>query len=465
MTQRTRTGILAGLAATGVAFRLLLCWYNPPVNTFDNHFTPIKLILATWRIPNATECVECYHPPVFYLVSAVIARVALALGLAPDPLLKLLQFVNCGYAIATVGVVFLILRKLRMSARARLLVFGTLCLLPRHIYLSALHGNDCMGILFVCVCAFLCLDIIDRGPSLVRAVALSAAVTVAIFIKHSGWVVVPMVAICWLSLDWCAGRRPAARTLLPLGGIMAIPLLLLAVSLRHNVQTVGQALPYNDQASVNQPRAERGVTYFDFKPWKFVATPIVVPDQSWSFWTLLYCGMWFDTEPKFLFATDVNWPWWMDYAAWVRGEQPFPQAAPPLSAPTRLLAASLITLGGVPLLCILFGLLQAGINAISAQTAGDRREAAKFAMLMVLLAANVAGVAVIARRLPVFTSLKASFLLNSLPLLSLCLGNGLTAMERHPRLSRGVGALFCLLFGLCALHIGRILLGLRALGT
>src|ERR1044071_6733461 len=55
----------------GSFLRILLCWSNPPGNFFDNHFEPILLIMTTGTIPGKNDCWQCYHPPVFYWISAM----------------------------------------------------------------------------------------------------------------------------------------------------------------------------------------------------------------------------------------------------------------------------------------------------------------------------------------------------------------------------------------------------------
>jgi hypothetical protein len=100
----------------GAVLRLLLCWFNPPQNAFDNHYAPIFLIMETGAIPAKDACFQCYHPPVFYWISAAIGNMAVSGGMTPPHLMKLLQFVRCFYGIATLGVCYVILKKFPFSA-------------------------------------------------------------------------------------------------------------------------------------------------------------------------------------------------------------------------------------------------------------------------------------------------------------------------------------------------------------
>src|SRR5262245_43707070 len=85
----------------GACLRLLLCWVNPPLNSFDDHFSPIFLIIKNGSIPAKNACFECYHPPVFYSLSAMIGNVLSNFVADLQSLLKPLQFVNCLYSILT----------------------------------------------------------------------------------------------------------------------------------------------------------------------------------------------------------------------------------------------------------------------------------------------------------------------------------------------------------------------------
>jgi Gpi18-like mannosyltransferase len=132
--------------------RILLFISNPPINAFDNHFEPIFLIMKYGNIPAKNACWQCYQPPVFYWISAMIGNLAIKMGATFPQLLKILQFIPCLYGILTVGMIYLILNKIYLSDFSRLFAFGTVCFLPRHIYMSAMNSNDTITYLFVAIC-------------------------------------------------------------------------------------------------------------------------------------------------------------------------------------------------------------------------------------------------------------------------------------------------------------------------
>jgi hypothetical protein len=54
-----------------------LCWANPPYNAFDDHFEPILMIMKSGVTPAKNVCFQCFQPPVFYWLSALIGDAAL----------------------------------------------------------------------------------------------------------------------------------------------------------------------------------------------------------------------------------------------------------------------------------------------------------------------------------------------------------------------------------------------------
>jgi hypothetical protein len=47
-----------------ISLRGVLCWLNPPINAFDNHFEPISLIMQHGIIPAKDAC---YNLPAFFM--------------------------------------------------------------------------------------------------------------------------------------------------------------------------------------------------------------------------------------------------------------------------------------------------------------------------------------------------------------------------------------------------------------
>jgi len=137
-----------------IFLRVSLCMLNPPQNSFDNHFEPISLIMQHGKIPAKDACWECFQPPVFYYVSAKIGSLSFAMGAKPAYVIKLLQSICCFYGIITLIVIYLILNKFPLSDFSKLISFGFICFLPRHIYVCIAFKRH--NGLFICGNLYLC---------------------------------------------------------------------------------------------------------------------------------------------------------------------------------------------------------------------------------------------------------------------------------------------------------------------
>lgn len=425
------TFLLFGLA---VILRLLLCSQNPPANSFDDHYEPISLIMKAGEIPRKDACFECYNPPVFYSIAAVTANTLRSLGLSVDAVQKALQFQNCFYNILTLLVVYLILKKFSyLTEFSRLIAFGSICFLPRHIYMAAMFSNDNLGYLGVAICTYLMLVTLERRePWWLFAALLSMTASLTIFVKYTGFVVLPMITIAYITL---AARKAEERRSRPLAMLLVallLPLLLLGSYMATNYNDYGDVLPWNDKfldTSKIQPSDDERLNFFSFTPWQYIRVPVQVPGQLHSFWTLIYTNAWFDTEPKFLHYTDWDKGWWSQYWAWRTGDSTFPEAQIPLSTVTRTLAAGLLTFGLIPLFMVLAGLSQFLLEVFIRKVHWMPME--KYFPLLILMAGNAALVVWLTLKAPVFSSMKASYLLSSLPAFGVFNAHGVQLFENR----------------------------------
>jgi hypothetical protein len=225
--------------------RLLLYWVNSPDNAFDNHFMPIFLMIKDNTIPAKDACFQCYQPPVFYLISAIVGKIAVIMGANVDQIKKLLQFLPCFYGIITLVPIYLILKEVPLSDFSRLFAFGTICFLPRHIYMSAMNSNDTLSYLMVALCIYLLLIAIERNFSLKSLLTLSIAITITLFAKYTAFALIPVVMIVFagalFKLPLANKRRSAALFFLTL----FIPLSCLGFYASRNMKNYRNPLPWN----------------------------------------------------------------------------------------------------------------------------------------------------------------------------------------------------------------------------
>ena len=437
--------------------RLLLCSQNPPNNSFDDHYEPVSLIMKNGEIPRKDACFECYNPPVFYSIEALSANGLRGLGWSVDPVQKALQYQNCCYNILSLVFVYLILGRFsRLSAFARLFAFGTVCFLPRHIYMAAMFSNDNLGYLGVAMCTYLALVIQEREEPWWWAALLGIAVSSTVFVKYTGFVVIPTVAIAFAPL---LARKAVARRWKPVAMMcMALlpPLCLLGSYMVTNYKDYGNVLPWNDKfidTGKVQPRDREALNFLSFTPWHYLGEPLQVPGQLHSFWTLVYSNAWFDTEPKFLHYTDWDKGWWTQYWSWRTGDSAFPAQPAPLSTLTRILAGGLLILGLVPLCLVAAGVFD-GMRALLPREHWTKN--GPFLPLLVLLASNGAIVVWLAIKAPVFSSMKASYFLSALPAFAVFSAQGVQQLMKRPWAKYFISSVLMLLVLFTSVHIMHI---------
>ena len=434
---------------------------EPPDNSFDDHFQPISLIIQHGTIPARERLLGMrYNPPVFYPVSARIGRLAFDLGANRRRVEKILQFVCCFYSILTIGVIYLILNRIPLSDFSKLIAFGLVGFLPCHIYMSAMHSNDTMAYLFVALVIYLLIIAVDRNFSLISLIPLSLVMTIALFIKYNTLAIIPIAltvfALAFVNMPRADKNKKIVLCCLAL----AVPLSFLTISMFSNVKHYGKALPVNYEIIHNfiesQPRGEVRVSFVNFKPWESIKMPILTPSQLSSFWTIVYSGMRFDTEPKFLWFMDSNTDWWRQYFAWGNGLRRFPGDNRSMSRLTLFEGSALITVGLFPLILAMVGCFQYYERLRNFFSQANWLEIAKVSIVPILLLSNAAGIIAHTLKMPFYSAMKASFFLISLPAFAILVGLGVMVCENRPTLKWAMAIIFGTSFILVFLHIFHI---------
>ena len=128
---------------------------------------------------------------------------------------------------------------------------------------------------------------------------------------------------------------------------------------------------------------------------------MLAPGKLHSFWTMVYSGMWFDTEPYFLEFLDSNRDWWQHYYACTAEKKFFP--AKTLRSPvSRCSARPGFLLGLFPLALVLVGCFICVSGKWKTLFDATPAQRAILSLFPVLLAFNVVGIIALALRLPVF---------------------------------------------------------------
>lgn len=450
----------------GVILRVSLCWVNPPTNAFDDHFEPVFIIMDTGTIPVKNACHQCYHPPAFYWISASTGIIALNMGVNPVHIVKILQFIPCIYGVLTLGVIYLILAKLPLSDFSRLIAFCTVCFLPRHIYMSAMFSNDTISYLFVSLTIYLLLISIERKMPFIVVILTSIVTSITLFTKYTSYVVLPVTVIVFILINHRQIVTDKRNLFTSFILLVIFPITILSIHFIFNTKHYGHPLPDNFSFPISspdnsvklnisdiQPHDKKRVDFTTFKPWESISSLIIVPGQMHSFWTLIYTGMWFDNIPKFIYYQDTNLEWWSHYYSWLRGETYFPGINPSISNLTKFLGGGLILLGLCPLLLMMNGFYIYLRDYLIVWTKANGTDIVKMSIFPVLLFANSAGIIALTLRLPVYSAMKATYFLNSLPVFAVFLGLGLMPFEKNSVLKWAISFVYCVLCILVCLHI------------
>jgi len=392
-------------------------------------------------------------------MSAKIGETLKTFGMEETVVRKTLQFLNFLYNVLTLVVVYLILRAMDLSSYSRIVAFTTVCILPRHIYMAAMHSNDNLCILLVALCCYLVLITIDRKLAWQPVVLVGIIITLATFVKYTAFVLFPTVLISMILIPIYIPQISVSRTTTAVLFSLLPAIFLMGTYMDVNIRDYGTPLPWNDKmfnTGAIHPRDPSKISYLSFAPWQYMIEPLIVPGQMHSFWTIIYSGTWFDIEPKFTQVTDINRIWWPQYFGWLSGVMTFPSLPSPLSISTRLLAAGLLICGIVPLMLVIAGIVWSVRFLIFCKDAAARIEAVKLNLFLILLVTNAAGVILLTLKAPVYSSIKSSYFFNSLPAFAVFNAIGIKCIDNRRWIKIIIASVCIALVLLVILHVFQI---------
>ncbi len=415
------------------------------------------MILENGEIPVKNACPQCYQPPVFYVVSALIGGFSLKAGLDPIYMLKLIQFSCCLYGILTLYVIYKILTKINMSDYARVIAFGMVCFLPRHIYMSAMASNDSISYLFVSLCVYLIIRALENNLNIFFSILTCITISVALFIKYTNYILLPTVAILiiiLIKLKTFDKRQTLRFSILSFG----LPAIFITIYALFNYSIYGSFLPDNINAALflKQPKDAGGISFFSFKPWSSMEQPFLAPGNLSSFWTLMFSGMWFDIDAMFIRFFDNKEALWYPYYDWLSGSASFPNLNLLVNNSTSYFGSLLIGLGTLPLIISFVGLLSSvknGIGSFVAKSYESIIEWCKINIFLFLVLFNMIMIIAFTIKRPLYSSIKSSYILNSLSAYSIFFGYGISTFEKFTAGKKLLTSLFSIIFIIFVVHI------------
>jgi hypothetical protein len=189
-------------AAIGLRFCLVVFAPTPAGYVWDFYSEGVRYLYAHGRLPLPTDCAECYHPPLFYLLGWPLYAIGDRLGGGEHAALRWLGVLPmaCGAITVYFGYRFLRLFRLRGGP----LIFGVALLLTFPCLVISSYGADADILVTAILSAlifYLTRDAAFGPPSrLVATIRLGVLAGLAAATKYSGLVGVASILVVFSTL-------------------------------------------------------------------------------------------------------------------------------------------------------------------------------------------------------------------------------------------------------------------------
>ncbi len=381
--------VALGVAAlVGTLLRVNNVFRYPIDMGFDasGNWEYIDLLLQSFRLPAPDEGWSTAHPPFFYGVGAVIARIVSLTRDSVDKVVAVhaIRFVMASSGLVGIGAAVWLVRRVAPESGWRAFFAGALLLfLPVHVYMSAMLSEEVLVTALISVAVVgIALDLQrpqEAERTLSRAVLWGVFAGLALATKLTGLLVVGAGALAYLIGDMQSfGNGRALRRSIAFG---------LAASFvgggtyLWNLAAHGYLYPHGlDVHSImfSMPPGDRGLGDYFRIPWEtFSAPDLLSPALLHSVWGSTYDTIWFDGHHHFL---------------------------PLRGRAIERLGSAILVLGLLPTAAFLVGLYRGARRLARSRRGPDL-------VLLLLVVATLAGYVLFTWRNPWFVVLKGSFLL------------------------------------------------------
>lgn len=294
----------------GSILRLSVFWVSPPNNAYDDHLQVISIYAKDSKRPAPFQCWECYQPPLYYSISAVVYNTAKKIGLSHSNCWKVVQGINpvLSIIILIIGYQILLLSNLKRQSVAIIISF--LVILPRDIFTSAMIGNDYLLTFFSVIALYIFCKNLDalreKKKILFWFVALVFVSLLGSLSKQHGLLLFLLPGVIFLFLCKKENRKILNR---------AIPILLIGLALSTceefwKYNKTGKFLVSNqhyfDYAKNQFPGSLEKVEFFTFRILNLYKEPSISNDTSASFFTELFARTFYDYEWRFI-SPKIPW--------------------------------------------------------------------------------------------------------------------------------------------------------------
>jgi len=211
---------------------LILYWHNaqilPAVVGFDalQHLNYIKYLQEHHSLPLPAQGMEMFHPPLYYILSAVVLSIFNLTTADPSAIL-LLRALTMLFGIAQFLLVFATLRLIFPDRHSLQLIGGGLAaFLPMQLYLSHYPTNETLAALLVSASLYFALRMAKTGPATWRSYCvLGLLIGVALLTKATAVLVVPFIVLA-LAHQLTCERASVTRWAGTLGSMLCIAILI-----------------------------------------------------------------------------------------------------------------------------------------------------------------------------------------------------------------------------------------------
>jgi hypothetical protein len=400
--------IVVGVA---VAMRVHNSIVYPVPRGYDSfgHVIYIWYLLKTGRIPLANEGWSLFHPPLFFAVAAAMWR--LLQRVDPIRVMHLISLAFSLLGLVPAYVTYLIVRRsFPASQLLRVVAPAFVLFLPVCIYTAPMIGNEGLHAV-LCAVSIYCLLRTVTTATLGWSVALGVALGLALLTKFTaiGLVVASIVVLAvtgWqhrrigfstkslaVTLALCAAISGwyYARNVVVFGNPFQMSRDFFFVQRIENAQAHGDRTLYD---------------YLSFDPSIFAMPSLHRPGQRavHSVWTGVFANTWFDSFGGWFLPGAHSSPWVRDSGRVILG------------------------LAVVPTLVVLLGIGAALVRLM--RLGWDDT----LVVMLIVFAVMVAMYVQFTRSVPIFSALKASYLLPVTVIFAFWFALGLSVLSRWPRL-------------------------------
>jgi hypothetical protein len=293
----------------GILLRISVFIVSPPSNSYDDHLEAVAETMTSLEMDRRVvpwDCWECYQPPLYYWIGALVAGVS-SVFLENISAWKMVQSLSVLASIVTLILTAIAIRITiphQENLPAVFVCVAVISVLPRAIYTSAMATNDAFLETSVAT-ALVGYLIIARGTEQARLgiILISIGTIAACWVKQSGLVLlVPLIGMICTSLLglWSPPRGLNKKALLI---IAIVTLFISGMDEAWRFNTSGIFLVSNQQYysyAMNQPPGSiANVSFFDFRFKELYESVFLDSTTLDSFWTELFSRFWFDYERRF----------------------------------------------------------------------------------------------------------------------------------------------------------------------